>query len=184
MSGRVPNIRFLQRVRDSRLRALTLRLTKEVWNTPDCEHFTQVSIKYVWSNPPEIHAENDYLGTPSIQVTPTRDHILQYECKLKSSTSGTLARRSISTTTHRPEITLGFDCIAKDRKSGRTSQSSRIGRWSGLCKHCSWFDAIVSERHSALPNVITGERRSCEIAVCTFLTCHHQLWDTRKEVEC
>ncbi|EGP83300.1 uncharacterized protein MYCGRDRAFT_96571 [Zymoseptoria tritici IPO323] len=46
MATRQVSIKFLQRIRNSSKRQLTLRLTQAVWNTPDCEHFTDVQIKY------------------------------------------------------------------------------------------------------------------------------------------
>ncbi|SMQ55152.1 unnamed protein product [Zymoseptoria tritici ST99CH_1A5] len=45
MATRQVSIKFLQRIRNSSKRQLTLRLTQAVWNTPDCEHFTDVQIK-------------------------------------------------------------------------------------------------------------------------------------------
>jgi len=45
MTGRIPAIKFLQRIRDTRRRQLIQTLTREVWNTPDCAHFTDVLVK-------------------------------------------------------------------------------------------------------------------------------------------
>lgn len=45
MTGRIPTIKFLQRIRDARRRQLIQNLTREVWNTPDCAHFTDVIVK-------------------------------------------------------------------------------------------------------------------------------------------
>lgn len=45
MTGRIPTIKFLQRIRDARRRQLIQNLTREVWNTPDCAHFTDVLVK-------------------------------------------------------------------------------------------------------------------------------------------
>ncbi|GAB1733418.1 hypothetical protein NU195Hw_g8979t1 [Hortaea werneckii] len=45
MSARTASVKFLQRIRNPHKRQLTLRLTQAVWNTPDCEHFTDVQVK-------------------------------------------------------------------------------------------------------------------------------------------
>lgn len=45
MSARTASVKFLQRIRNQQKRQLTLRLTQAVWNTPDCEHFTDVQVK-------------------------------------------------------------------------------------------------------------------------------------------
>ncbi|WPH01958.1 Hypothetical protein R9X50_00481200 [Acrodontium crateriforme] len=45
MAGRTPTIKFLQRIRDSKRRQLIQTLTREVWDTPDCCHFTDVLVK-------------------------------------------------------------------------------------------------------------------------------------------
>lgn len=46
MPGRVPFIRFFQRIKNPAKRQLVWKLAQEVWNTPDCEHFTEILIKY------------------------------------------------------------------------------------------------------------------------------------------
>ncbi|MCJ1425253.1 hypothetical protein MMC29_003141 [Sticta canariensis] len=45
MPGRVPSVKFLQRVKNPAKRQLIQNLTLAVWNTPDCEHFKDVLIK-------------------------------------------------------------------------------------------------------------------------------------------
>lgn len=47
MVGRIPSVKFWQRIINPTRRQLVQRLTLEVWNTPDCEHFTEVLIKFL-----------------------------------------------------------------------------------------------------------------------------------------
>lgn len=45
MSGRVPIVTFLQRLKDPARRRLIQNLAMAVWSTPDCEHFENVFVK-------------------------------------------------------------------------------------------------------------------------------------------
>ncbi len=45
MPGRIPSVKFLQRIKNPAKRQLVKNLALAIWNTPDCEHFTDVFIK-------------------------------------------------------------------------------------------------------------------------------------------
>ena len=46
MAALLPTIRSLQRIRSPVRRELIQRLTLDVWKTEDCNHFTNILIKY------------------------------------------------------------------------------------------------------------------------------------------
>jgi len=47
MPGRIPSVKFLQRIKNPAKRQLVKNLALAIWNTPDCEHFTDVFIKWI-----------------------------------------------------------------------------------------------------------------------------------------
>ena len=75
MPGRVPSVKFLQRIRDPVRRQLIQRLTLAVWNTPDCEHFTDVLIKEIHPSRLDVVTDTSVRNPLHTSHSDSRPHI-------------------------------------------------------------------------------------------------------------